>query len=135
LETVPYGYDSFRSDSGDKVPIYGYRCQSCEQDFEVTQRMSDAPQAPCPVCGGAGKRQFFPIGIHFKGSGFYKTDSRSASASTAASAVDGHKPDDKASTPADDSAAKPAKDAAGATPTAPSPSPTTTPPKAASPAD
>jgi hypothetical protein len=49
--------------------------------------MSDAPQAECPVCGGAGARQFFPIGIHFKGSGFYKTDSRSASPGTATAAT------------------------------------------------
>lgn len=116
------------------MPIYGYRCQSCEQDFEVTQRMSDAPQAPCPVCGGAGKRQFFPIGIHFKGSGFYKTDSR-ATPSIAASSGDGHKTGDKTPATADDSGSKPAKDAAGASPTAPTTTPTTTPPKAASTAD
>lgn len=118
------------------MPIYGYRCQSCEQDFEVTQRMTDAPQAPCPVCSGAGTRQFFPIGIHFKGSGFYKTDSRAASATTApASAGDGNKTSEKTSTTADDSGSKPAKDTAGASPAAPTTPAKTTPPKAASTAD
>lgn len=68
------------------MPIYGYRCQACEQEFDVTQRMSDAAQAACPSCGGAGTRLFFPAGILFKGSGFYKTDSRSTSTATAGAA-------------------------------------------------
>ena len=41
--------------------------------------MTDEPVAVCPTCGGAGRRLFFPAGIVFKGSGFYKTDSRKAS--------------------------------------------------------
>lgn len=45
------------------------------------QRMSDEPQAACPHCGGSGVRLFFPAGIVFKGSGFYKTDSRGSSSS------------------------------------------------------
>ena len=118
------------------MPIYGYRCQSCEQDFEVTQRMIDAPQAACPVCGEAGTRQFFPIGIHFKGSGFYKTDSRAASTTTApVTAGDGQKTSEKTPTTADDSGSKPAKDTAGASPPAPTTPSKTTPPKAASTAD
>ncbi len=44
--------------------------------------MRDDPGAPCPKCGAAAKRQFFPAGIVFKGSGFYKTDSRGASSSS-----------------------------------------------------
>jgi putative FmdB family regulatory protein len=60
------------------VPTYGYRCQQCEREFDVWQKMSDKPVAECPTCGGAGKRLFFPAGIVFKGSGFYATDSRSA---------------------------------------------------------
>ncbi len=44
--------------------------------------MHDDPGAPCPACGGAAARQFFPAGIVFKGSGFYKTDSRGASSSS-----------------------------------------------------
>ena len=118
------------------MPIYGYRCQSCEQDFEVTQRMTDAPQAPCPVCGGPGTRQFFPIGIHFKGSGFYKTDSRATSATSApVTAGDGQKTGEKTPVTASDSGSKPAKDAAGASPPVPTSPAKTTPPKAASTAD
>lgn len=60
------------------MPTYGYRCQSCDSEFEVWQSMSDPAVAACPSCQGAGKRQFYPAGILFKGSGFYKTDSRSS---------------------------------------------------------
>jgi putative FmdB family regulatory protein len=116
------------------VPIYGYRCQSCEHEFEVTQRMSDAAQASCPVCSGAGRRQFFATGIHFKGSGFYKTDSRSAPAAAAA-ASDGNGQKKPSTSPSDGSGSKPAKDASGASSPAPTTPPKSTPPKAASTAD
>jgi predicted nucleic acid-binding Zn ribbon protein len=50
--------------------------------------MRDDPGAPCPKCGAAATRQFFPAGIVFKGSGFYKTDSRGASSSSITSDTD-----------------------------------------------
>ena len=61
------------------MPTYGYRCPTCGAEFDVVQRMSDPAEASCPECGAAGKRLFFPVGITFKGQGFYKTDSRSSS--------------------------------------------------------
>jgi len=61
------------------VPTYGYRCEKCGEEFDVWQRMSDEAGAACPVCGSGSRRLFYPAGIVFKGSGFYKTDSRSAS--------------------------------------------------------
>jgi putative FmdB family regulatory protein len=64
------------------LPTYGYRCRSCSTEFEVWQTMRDEPGAACPSCGGASSRLFFPAGIVFKGSGFYKTDSRGASSSS-----------------------------------------------------
>ena len=67
------------------MPTYGYRCQSCQCEFDVWQKMSDDPVAACPECGGRGRRLFFPAGIVFKGSGFYKTDSRSSSSSGSSS--------------------------------------------------
>jgi putative FmdB family regulatory protein len=73
------------------VPNYGYRCQTCQREFEMLQRMSDPPGAACPECGGAGTRLFYPTGILFKGSGFYKTDSRSAPAATPVAGADGAK--------------------------------------------
>jgi putative FmdB family regulatory protein len=102
------------------VPIYGYRCQACGHEFEVIQRMSDPAGAACPACGGDGSRLFFPAGIVFKGSGFYKTDSRATS--TAATGNGTAKPasDGAGSTPAPP--AKEASPAAGATPASPAPS-------------
>jgi len=58
------------------VPTYGYRCESCGTEFDVWQRMSDEAKADCPKCGCPARRLFFPAGIVFKGTGFYKTDSR-----------------------------------------------------------
>jgi putative FmdB family regulatory protein len=74
------------------LPNYGYRCQSCQREFEVLQRMSDPPQAACPDCGGVGTRLFYPTGILFKGSGFYKTDSRSSTPASSTPGGDGAKP-------------------------------------------
>lgn len=64
------------------MPTYGYRCPKCALEFDVWQRMTDEPVASCPQCGETARRLFFPAGIVFKGSGFYKTDSRKASAAS-----------------------------------------------------
>jgi putative FmdB family regulatory protein len=61
------------------MPTYGYRCPGCGAEFDVWQRMSDPAGASCPECGQAARRVFFAPAIVFNGSGFYKTDSRSAS--------------------------------------------------------
>jgi putative FmdB family regulatory protein len=59
------------------MPTYEYACTDCGEHIEVVQSMSDAPLRVCGACGGALRKVFSPIGIVFKGSGFYKTDSRS----------------------------------------------------------
>jgi len=59
------------------MPTYGYRCTKCANEFDVVERMADKPKGRCPLCGARGTRLFFPVGIVFKGTGFYKTDSRS----------------------------------------------------------
>jgi putative FmdB family regulatory protein len=61
------------------MPTYEYRCGSCGRSFDVVQSFHDAPLATCEVCGGTLRKVFAPVGIVFKGSGFYKTDSRSGS--------------------------------------------------------
>jgi putative FmdB family regulatory protein len=68
-----------------EVPTYGYRCEACGHEFDVSQRMTDEPIASCPSCGAKARRLFFPAGIVFKGSGFYKTDSRKVSDDTSSS--------------------------------------------------
>ena len=60
------------------MPTYGYRCSRGHQ-FEVLQRITDAPLETCPQCGAPATRVFYPVGVIFKGQGFYKTDSRSSS--------------------------------------------------------
>lgn len=60
------------------MPIYGYRC-SRGHHFEVQQRITDAPLNRCPECDSPATRVFYPVGIIFKGQGFYKTDSRGGS--------------------------------------------------------
>ena len=56
------------------MPTYGYECLGCAKAFEVTQRISDDPLTTCEDCGAALKKKIFPVGIVFKGSGFYVND-------------------------------------------------------------
>jgi putative FmdB family regulatory protein len=82
------------------VPTYDYQCRSCGHTIEVIHSMTEEGPRTCERCGGELRRVLYPTGIIFKGSGFYKTDSRSsgtASASTTSSA------DSAASTSADTS--------------------------------
>ncbi len=62
------------------MPIYTYRCENCGVQFERNQKFSDPPLAWCPECGKKALRKVYtPVGIVFKGSGFYATDNRSPS--------------------------------------------------------
>jgi putative FmdB family regulatory protein len=72
------------------MPTYEYACRNCGSHLEVVQSFSDDPLTECPHCGGALRKVFGSIGITFKGSGFYKTDSR-AGASARRAAGDGAK--------------------------------------------
>jgi putative FmdB family regulatory protein len=62
------------------MPTYQYRCTECGEDLEALQKFSDAPLTTCPTCGGRLRKVFNAVGVVFKGSGFYRTDSRSGSA-------------------------------------------------------
>ena len=59
------------------MPTYQYACTECGDRLEVVQRFSDDPLTVCAVCDGKLRKVFSPVGIVFKGSGFYRTDSRS----------------------------------------------------------
>jgi putative FmdB family regulatory protein len=61
------------------VPTYQYACTACDERLEVVQRFSDDPLTDCAVCGGRLRKVFSPVGIVFKGSGFYRTDNRNGS--------------------------------------------------------
>ena len=64
------------------MPTYEYACKDCGSHLEVVQSFSDDPLTECPHCSGPLRKVFGSIGITFKGSGFYKTDSRSGSSSS-----------------------------------------------------
>jgi len=61
------------------MPTYDYACTECGDRTEVVRSFSDAPPTTCTVCGGLLRKVFSPVGIVFKGSGFYRTDSRAKS--------------------------------------------------------
>jgi putative FmdB family regulatory protein len=60
------------------MPTYQYRCTACGHDLEATQKFSDPSLTECPNCGGSLRKVFNAVGVVFKGSGFYRTDSRKA---------------------------------------------------------
>src|SRR5215469_14882204 len=105
------------------MPTYAYECTGCGHSFEAFQKMSDSPLTLCEVCGGALKKLMFPVGIMFKGPGFYvndyakksgesKSDSASSKAPDSAPAAGETKTESKTETPAKESttpAPKPAE--------------------------
>jgi putative FmdB family regulatory protein len=88
------------------VPTYQYACTNPDgkHEFEVVQSFSDAPVSECPECGAPVRKVYGSVGVVFKGSGFYRTDSRkSSSASESASSSNGSSSSSKessSSTPA-----------------------------------
>ena len=89
------------------MPTYAYRCTACSHEFEIFQKFSDAPLTECPECGSDIRKIFQPVGIVFKGSGWYINDSRKpeAGASTAPAKASASSSE---SAPAGDTAAAPA---------------------------
>jgi putative FmdB family regulatory protein len=68
------------------VPTYQYACTECGGQFEAVQKFSDDPLTVHEACGGKLRKVFSPVGIVFKGSGFYRTDSRGTSSTASPSA-------------------------------------------------
>jgi putative FmdB family regulatory protein len=64
------------------VPTYQYACTACGHQLEAVQSFSDEPLTACPECNGRLRKLFSSVGIVFKGSGFYRTDSRSSTSSS-----------------------------------------------------
>jgi putative FmdB family regulatory protein len=62
------------------MPTYQYRCTTCGHDLEAVQKFTDAALTECPNCAGSLRKVFNAVGVVFKGSGFYRTDSRSGAA-------------------------------------------------------
>jgi len=61
------------------MPTYQYRCAACQHQFDAFQRFAEDPLTECPNCSGAVRRVIQPVGVVFKGSGWYINDSRKKS--------------------------------------------------------
>ena len=64
------------------MPTYAYACKDCSHAFEIVQSFTDSSLTSCPECQGTLRKKFNSVGVVFKGSGFYRTDSRDAKGST-----------------------------------------------------
>lgn len=94
------------------MPVYEFKCTACDHRFDVKMGINDDPPTSCPECGEAVKKVFSPVGIAFKGSGFYKNDSRgSKSKSSSTSSTSSTSSSESSSTGSSDSSstAKPEK--------------------------
>ncbi len=105
------------------MPTYQYACTACGQELEAVQTFTEPSLTECPACKGALRKVFSAVGVVFKGSGFYKTDSRSSSSATdkPAAAKSDTAASPAATTPKSDSPAK--SDSSSSTPTKTSSSP------------
>jgi putative FmdB family regulatory protein len=68
------------------VPTYAYACKDCGHAFDIVQSFSDSTLTSCPECQGTLRKKFNSVGVVFKGSGFYRTDSRDTKGSTVSAA-------------------------------------------------
>ncbi|WP_335970973.1 FmdB family zinc ribbon protein [Streptomyces sp. CA2R106] len=91
------------------MPTYQYQCTECGEGLEAVQKFSDDALTECPNCGGRLRKVFSAVGVVFKGSGFYRTDSRGSSSSSTPApksstsdtkSTDSSKPSTSSSTPA-----------------------------------
>jgi len=69
------------------VPTYAYTCTACGHAFDIHQSFTDDALTVCPECSGRLRKVFSSVGVTFKGSGFYRTDSRSGGSSSSAAAA------------------------------------------------
>ncbi|HQY30145.1 MAG TPA: zinc ribbon domain-containing protein [Thermomicrobiales bacterium] len=79
------------------MPTYQYQCDTCGNGFEQFQKFSEDPLTECPSCGGTIRRVIGPVGVVFKGSGWYINDSRPKASDTAGNAVPAATKTDKSS--------------------------------------
>ena len=92
------------------MPTYQYACTNPEgkHEFEVVQSFSDAPVSECPECGAPVRKVYGSVGVVFKGSGFYRTDSRKTAASSESSSSNGSSTSSSSSSSKESSSSTPA---------------------------
>ncbi|MFC4905152.1 FmdB family zinc ribbon protein [Kocuria oceani] len=69
------------------MPVYAYACKDCGHAFDIRQSFSEEALTACPECGGGLRKKFNTVGVVFKGSGFYRNDSRSDRSGTSSSSA------------------------------------------------
>lgn len=95
------------------MPVYEYRCKNCGHQFEATQAFSDDALTECPECNGELRKVFGSVGISFKGSGFYKNDSRGSSSSTTPASTSSSSSDSSTSSDSGSSSTSGSSDSGG----------------------
>ena len=113
------------------MPTYGYECLDCANSFETFQKITDDSLTQCDTCGGVLRKKIFPVGIVFKGSGFYVNDYANKAKATEeappvkaeAPAAEAPKETAESGTPAPAPDKTPEPKPADATPAAASPAP------------
>ena len=83
------------------MPTYHYQCTECGEGLEVVQKFTDDALTVCPTCEGALRKVYSAVGIVFKGSGFYRTDSRTSKSPSSTSSSNGSKSDSSSSSSSD----------------------------------
>ncbi|MDF3293841.1 FmdB family zinc ribbon protein [Streptomyces silvisoli] len=97
------------------MPTYQYQCTECGEPLEAVQKFSDPALTECPSCQGRLRKVFSAVGVVFKGSGFYRTDSRGSSSSSSPAKSSSTSSESKSS---GGSESKPSSTAAASTPAA-----------------
>ncbi|MEV6245782.1 FmdB family zinc ribbon protein [Streptomyces sp. NPDC051742] len=108
------------------MPTYQYQCTECGEGLEAVQKFTDDALTECPSCNGRLKKVFSAVGIVFKGSGFYRNDSRGSSSSSSPAASKSSTPSSSAPSSSSTSDAKPAASTASASSSASSTSSSST---------
>ncbi|HTY27806.1 MAG TPA: FmdB family zinc ribbon protein [Mycobacterium sp.] len=85
------------------MPTYSYACTECDNRFDAVQAFTDDALTTCPECSGRLRKLFNAVGVVFRGSGFYRTDSRESSKSTAKSESSSSSSSEKSSSSSDSS--------------------------------
>jgi putative FmdB family regulatory protein len=101
------------------VPTYAYACTACGHAFDAVQKFTDAALTECPECGGRLRKVYTSIGVTFKGSGFYRNDSRAAANGESAKAPDSS-PEKSSEKSSDKSGEKPSGKGSEKSPSTPS---------------
>ena len=103
------------------MPTYSYACTECDNRFDIVQSFSEDSLTVCPQCTGKLRKLFNSVGIVFKGSGFYRTDSRSGSSTVSESS--GESKNDSAPVKTEATASKDSSSSSSAKPSTSTPTP------------